>query len=96
MISTQVELIEKETVESLYFPNTEVLQSFELIKTRDQQLNKAASLGNLDKFKVKIIFEDFDGRKMVNTTIWALTEKNVVLKAGRTIPINRIHSVLFI
>ena len=89
-------LIEKETVEALRFPRTEVLQSFDMIELRANQLSMASSLGNLDKFKVKIIFEDSEGKKMVNTTIWAVTEKNVILKAGRIIPRHRIHSIQFI
>jgi hypothetical protein len=31
--------------------------------------------------------------KEVYTTFWAVTDKKVVLKAGRMIPVNRIHSI---
>ena len=68
-------LIEKELVDSLKFPKEEVLKTQEEIKKREATIQKALSLGNLDKVKVNIVFEDSEGRKMVNTTIWAMTEK---------------------
>ena len=35
---------------------------------------------NSSKGKVKIIFEDVDGLKKVETTIWGFTDKNVIFK----------------
>lgn len=86
-------LIKKERVSDLHFPNDEVLNTPDSIQERRSQLGKAASLGNLDKHKVNIIFEDDEGIKRVNTTVWAVTETKVVLKAGKAIPINRVHKV---
>lgn len=57
-------------------------------------LHHATSLGNLDQHKVNILFEDNEGVKRVNTTIWALTGNRIILKNNRSIPINRIHSVV--
>lgn len=89
-------VVDKEVVGNLRFPAQEVLTAPELIKQRQESLHKALSLGNLSKFKVKIIFEDVEGKKMVNTTVWAITENNLVLKAGRTIPLHRVHKIHFI
>lgn len=58
-----------------------------------KQLEQASTLGNLDKHKVHIRFEDSTGIKTIHTTIWALTEKRIMLKAGRSIPLHRIHSI---
>jgi hypothetical protein len=91
-----VQLIEKEVVDTLKFPSTEVLEDHDLISERKSMLDKALSLGNLNKVKVKITFVDSESAKMVNTTIWAITEKNIVLKAGRMIPINRIEKLEFV
>ncbi|MFY0675012.1 MAG: hypothetical protein JXQ87_16545 [Bacteroidia bacterium] len=91
-----VQLIEKEDVDNLKFPSHEVLEGASLITERKKKLDKALSLGNLNKVKVKITFTDSESTKMVNTTIWAITEKNIVLKAGRLIPINRIESLEFV
>lgn len=91
-----VQLIEKEVRDTLKFPSTEVLEDHDLISERKSMLDKALSLGNLNKVKVKITFVDSESAKMVNTTIWAITEKNIVLKAGRMIPINRIEKLEFV
>jgi len=90
----EIPLIEKEDIATLKFPPTDVLKDYMSISQRVKVLHHATSLGNLDKHKVLIIFEDADGLKRVNTTIWAITEKRIVLKNNTTIPISRIHSVI--
>lgn len=90
----EIPLIEKETIVTLRFPQTDVLNDNMSISQRVRALHHATSLGNLDKHKVHIIFEDHTGLKRVNTTIWAITEKRIVLKNNATIPISRIHSVV--
>lgn len=89
-----IPLIEKEKVGNLSFPDAEVLTDANSIKHRITVLHHATSLGNLDQHKVNIVFEDSEGVKRVNTTIWALTESQIILKHYRSIPINRIHSVV--
>lgn len=90
---TIIPLIEKEIINTLKFPANEVLARKESIEERIFALHRATSLGNLDKHKVTIVFEDSEGLKRVRTTIWAITDRKILLKAGRSIPINRIHSV---
>lgn len=85
--------IEKEKVNNLVFPNSDVLMDAQVKLERSWALHKATALGNLEKQKVIIVFEDSLGIKKVNTTIWAITEQNIILKEGRTIPIHRVHSV---
>jgi hypothetical protein len=87
------EKIEKESIESLKFPNTEVLSDKDLMIERESELNRAMSLGNLEHSKIKIYFEDDSSRKMVETTVWGVTDKRVILKQGVVIPINRIHKI---
>jgi len=84
---------EKEALEGLVFPNEEVLISAAERSALARQLDHASSLGNLDKHKVHIKFEDATGVKTVHTTIWAVTEKSILLKAGRSIPKHRIHAI---
>ena len=91
-----VPLVEKEIVGDLKFPQTEVLLDKAEIQTRVAALHHATSLGNLDHHKVNIFFEDSEGMKRVNTTIWAITDKRILLKNGKSIPINRIHQVVII
>ena len=75
------------------FPNTEVMISPEDIEQRRLALERAVVLGNTYKGKTKIIFEDSDGVKQIDTHIWGLTDKRVILKQGIVIPIHRIHEV---
>ncbi len=86
-------IIEKEAISNLHFPNTEVLFDNDEQKIRTLSLQRAIKLGNNQKRKVKIVFEDDYEIKKVETTIWAVTEKNILLKRGVSIPINRIHQV---
>jgi len=91
--TTSIPLIEKENISNLKFPGTDVLSDRNSIEERIMALHRATSLGNLNKHKVTILFEDESGLKRVRTTVWAMTDRKILLKAGRSIPINRIHSV---
>lgn len=92
--TSSIPLVEKENLHSIHWPVQDVLKDTNSQHERMAMLHHATSLGNLDHHKVHIIFEDNEGIKRVNTTIWAITEKRIILKNNRTIPINRIHSVL--
>jgi uncharacterized protein (UPF0248 family) len=86
-------VIEKEKVETLLFPKKEVLTSAEEIDRRNEELQRAMLLGNNHKGKVKIIFEDDECLKEVETTVWGFTDKRILLKQGIVIPIHRIHEI---
>lgn len=86
--------IEKEEIQTLKFPKTDVLQDEESISQRINDLIRAQALGNLEHSKIKIYFEDDSSKKVVETTVWAVTDNNVVLKKGVGIPINRIFKSL--
>ena len=85
------EIIEKEDIGSLHFPEIDVLEDKDAINQRNSDLDRALSLGNLEHSKIKIYFEDNQSKKMVETTIWGVTDKRVILKKGVVIPINRIY-----
>lgn len=93
MNTATFEKIEKENISGLKFPNTDVLIDKEKINDRTADLNRALSLGNLDQHKIKIYFEDSISLKMVETTVWGVTDKRVILKQGVVIPINRVHYI---
>ena len=84
-------IVSKESIAELSFPDTEVLDNAEAISSRLTELERATTLGNIEHNKIKIIFEDNAGVKQVETTIWATTDKRIVLKSGVAIPIHRIH-----
>lgn len=87
------EKIEKEAISDLKFPNEEVLTDKDKIKERMADLNRALTLGNLERSKIKIFFEDNVSCKMVETTVWGLTDKRIILKQGVVIPIHRVHQI---
>lgn len=85
--------IEKEKISGLKFPYSDVLLDKDDIKIRSMNLERALKLGNLEHNKIKIVFEDSEGIKQVETTVWGVTDKRVILKQGVVIPIHRIHDV---
>jgi hypothetical protein len=93
-MTTHFETIEKESVGLLTFPKGDVLQDNHAIHQRVTDLNRAQALGNLEHSKIQIFFEDNQSKKMVETTVWAVTDKSVILKKGVGIPINRIYKSL--
>jgi hypothetical protein len=93
MNTATIEPIEKERISELRFPASDVLGCEQRQKERVYELNRALYLGNLEHGKIKITFEDDVSLKCVETTVWAVTDKRVILKRGIVIPINRIHRV---
>jgi len=91
--SDKAKLIQKEDIVNLRFPKMEVLKTADERKIRAIKLQNAMRLGNIEHYKVKLVFEDNEDLRMVNTTVWSTTDKNVSLKGGITLPINRIHEV---
>ncbi len=89
-MESEYELVEKETVADFHFPQVDVLKREEDIKLLKRQLERANSLGNIEHHKVKIYFEDDQGKKVVNTTIWGITDSVILLKKNVTLPIQRI------
>lgn len=93
-MTAEYQTIDKELITSLSFPNTDVLQEIDEIKQRKEDLDRALSLGNLEHLKIKIYFEDDLSCKMVETTIWGVTDNRVILKQGVIIPVNRIYKII--
>jgi len=84
-------MIDKESIHNLHFPNFDVLEDYDAISQRIADLNRAMALGNLEHSKIKIYFEDNESKKVVETTVWGVTDNRVILKQGVGIPIHRIY-----
>jgi hypothetical protein len=93
-ILQKAELVEKEKIGELHFPQAEVVADETGRKLRLKDLSDATILGNIEHNKVKIVFEDDISLKYTETTIWAVGDKNIVLKSGITIPLHRIHRII--
>lgn len=85
--------VQKDDISHLIFPGDEVLTNGEAIEQRKSLLERAVVLGNTYKGKAKIVFEDSEGVRQIETHLWGLTDKRVILKQGIVIPIHRIHEV---
>ncbi|MFE3867206.1 hypothetical protein ACFX5E_03845 [Flavobacterium sp. LS2P90] len=92
-MTEEFQTIDKEEIALLKFPITDVLDDVDEIKTRISEINRALALGNLEHSKIKIFFEDSESKKMVDTTVWGVTDKKVMLKQGVMIPIHRIYKL---
>jgi hypothetical protein len=93
-LSSKPQIIEKESIPSLLFPSSSVERTKEDLKILVRKLRRSMMLGNVYRTKMRIQFEDKDGLKEVRTTIWAVGDRNVVLKKGVLIPINRVVDVI--
>ena len=89
-----IPLVEKERVPDYHFVKDEVLSNSYEVELRKILLEEARLLGNVEKYKVKIIFETTEGAKMVETTVWDISDTYVELKGGIHIPVNSIKEVL--
>ena len=86
--------VEKEEIAFLKFPSKSIkLRTGEEQKELLKKLHDAEKIGNLFHNKIEIIFQDEEGLKEVNTTIWAVGEDHILLKKGVFIPVNRIVSI---
>jgi hypothetical protein len=91
IVNTTPVTVQKEMISGFRFPEQDVLSSKDEKKIRLADLERALKLGNLEHNKIKIVFEDTDGIKQVETTVWGVTDKRVILKQGIMIPIHRIY-----
>ncbi|HRO74900.1 MAG TPA: hypothetical protein PLP27_01980 [Crocinitomicaceae bacterium] len=83
-------LLEKEAVKDLTFWKSATTSPSEDIR---KKLEEATFLGNSLHHKVGIIFEDDEGIKQINTTIWATGQKFICIKGGMWIPIDHILEI---
>jgi hypothetical protein len=82
--------VQKEQISAFHFPQEGIVLSEQAKAEVKVGLARAIALGNLEHQKVRIYFEDDTAKKVVETTIWAVTEEAIVLKQNVVIPTNRI------
>jgi hypothetical protein len=83
-------IINKEQIKDLSFKSP---LSFSQDENIHKKLEAATRLGNGYQTKITIVFQDDEGLKRVDTTIWATGQKYICLKGGMWIPINHIVSI---
>lgn len=86
--------VDKSNINRISFSKEEILNSENAQIERKAKLKRSLTLGNLYKQHVKIKFVN-QNKQVLRTfaTVWALTEKYVILKGGRMIPLTSIITV---
>jgi hypothetical protein len=87
------DLVMKDDVKDLKFPNNDVLGNEAEILKRNEDLLKAMKLGNTFKHKVKLFFKDIHSNKHVVTTVWHTNSNHISLKGGIVIPVRSIYKI---
>lgn len=91
-----VPMVPKEQIPHFQFNTEDVLPNPEARQKRMWDLNRATALGNVYRGKVEITFQTADGvQKRVDTTVWAVDERFMTLKAGCAIPVSSVVGVEF-
>ena len=81
--ASTTETVEKEILHKLHYPLTDVLTNPITRQQRHHDAERAATLGNAYHGKVDIYFQTADGAtKRVYTTVWAVDDEHLTLKAG--------------
>ena len=89
-----VQLIDKSSLYKVSFAKNDVLAAKMDKSHRIHKLKRGLALGNLEKQAVQIKMKDVNGQLYETiATIWAVTEKFIILKSGIAIPIQSIVDV---
>ncbi len=85
--------IDKELIPACSFASERNNLTIDQRKNNDKKLYRAMLLGNGYHNKVKIFFATTEGQRQVETTVWAYTERYVILKGGVFIPVESVIDV---
>ncbi len=92
-MKTSVKKIEKEQLKECQFRKPVYHFTDYELRERNRRLYLAMLMGNNFHSKVRVIFNTVEGYKEIFTTIWATTEKFILLKGGTFIPLEAIAYV---
>ncbi len=94
MAAPDITIIPKERIPLLRFPRQSLVLSEHDRHELRHMLQQATRLGNGEHGKCRIVFEDDEGCKAVETTVWTYDNDNIVLKYGMSIPVGRVLRVI--
>jgi hypothetical protein len=93
----ETQILKKEDLVNVNFTPNEVIKDQEGKQNLMSELVRSQALGNLEKIKVKIIFQLKEGGKgEVETTVWGVGEHHLMLKGGIHLPIRAIEKIIII
>ncbi len=94
MNNAKAKRVEKEELRNFVPASKVVKLNPQERKDRADKLRRAMVLGNGYKNKCTIVFEDAQGLKNVETTIWMADEMHVILKGGIILPVSAIRDII--
>ncbi len=93
-IKEKIHLTKKEFLYALKFTKEDVIKTRPEQELRMLTIHRAMHLGNVLKNKVRIYFRDsLDRIIYLDTTIWGVTRKDIILKKGVTLPIKSVLEI---
>ena len=92
-IESQTALVDTEEIVLLHFPKEDILFSKDEQLARKAIIEELQSDNTIKTHTFRIIFQDIEGLKAIVSRIWGLSEKEVILKKGVTIPTQRILKI---
>ena len=93
MQSAEITKVDKSQLSAISFGVNENYQRDHLSILR-YKLNRALALGNLYKVHTHILFYDENGNRIqTEATVWAVSEKYIMIKGGTVIPVSSIIDV---
>ena len=93
MTTPSIQKIEKEQLKECAFKKPVYHYTDFELRERNRRLYLAMLMGNNFQSKVKIVFNTLEGYCEILTTVWATTEKFILLKGGNFIPLESIAYV---
>jgi mRNA-degrading endonuclease HigB of HigAB toxin-antitoxin module len=86
-------LVAKERIPSQLFKEEDVIQNHEERNERLSKLKHAFQSNRRSYSKARIVFDTTGETLTVIDNVWEITDKNVLLKGGITLPISSIREV---
>lgn len=92
-MTQRIQKIDKEQLKECAFKKPVFDSTDHELREKNRNLYLAMLMGNNYQSKVKIVFNTLEGYKEILTTVWATTEKFILLKGGNHIPLEAIAFV---
>ena len=92
-MTTRIQKISREQLKECAFVKPVYNNTEYELRERNRRLYLAMLMGNNFESKVKIVFNTLEGYCEIFTTVWATTEKFILLKGGNYIPLEAIAHV---
>lgn len=93
MFFKKTKVVKEDQEKLLRFPQINVLEH-RIDQVNDAlNLKKAFFMENLNRTKLKIFFTDHSGLHKVETSVWTISEKAIILKNNTVVPLSDIIAV---